>query len=236
MLFFGMPILWKLYIAGLLIIVIGRTLYHRWHRTDSLHKTLFSGGLVLINWGIGGLAELAWSMLKGYQKQRILSFIATQPDELNSGYQVMQSKIAVGSGGWWGQGFFQGSQTQLGFVPEQHTDFIFSALGEEGGFFMGSLIVLLFSALIIRALWIAYRSEKLHELYLCTGVGTMLLAHVVVNIGMNLELLPVTGVPLPLFSYGGSSMLIHMASLGLVESIYLHQQLGRSLPISTGRN
>jgi rod shape determining protein RodA len=231
-LFFGAPVVWQVYLTLLFVLVLARILYRRWHRTHTLQQITFESSLVLLNWGVVWLTELAWSLLKGYQKQRILSFIAAQPDELNAGYQVMQSKIAVGSGGWFGQGFFQGSQTQLGFVPEQHTDFIFSALGEEGGFFMSSLIVLLFSALIARTLWIAYRSEKLSELYLCTGVGTMLLAHVAVNIGMNLDLLPVTGVPLPLFSYGGSSMLIHMASLGLVESVYLHQQLGRSLPVS----
>lgn len=222
-LFFWNRTLWE---AHLILGALGLLFwfaFNRWRRQPLSLNTAFFAGLLLINASVIGLGTWGWQHLHPYQQQRILTFISTNPDNLSSGYQVLQSKIAVGSGGLLGQGLFQGSQTQLGFVPEQHTDFIFSALAEELGFVGTAVLLLLFALLIFRVLWIGFQAREPEQLYICTGVAALLIMQLLINMGMNMEIMPVTGVPLPLISYGGSSMMIQMGLLGLVESVYLQQ-------------
>lgn len=223
-LYFWQPWLWKvhLFVGGLGILALGFWMRLRQQRPQWL---MVFGTLILsLNVSVIWLGNWFWTHLKPYQQQRILTFISPNPDALSAGYQVQQSKIAVGAGGWLGQGLFQGSQTQLGFVPEQHTDFIFSALAEELGFVGAGLLLGLFAILVFRILWIGFQAQDDSELYICTGVSALILMQLLINVGMNMDMMPVTGVTLPLISYGGTSMLIQLASLGLVESIYLRQQ------------
>lgn len=223
-LFFWSQTLWLGHLMLGLVVLLTWFLLSRWSRKPLRRGSLFMAGLLLLNASIIGLGNWFWQHLQPYQQQRILSFVSPSSDTLSSGYQVMQSKIAVGAGGLWGQGLFAGSQTQLGFVPEQHTDFIFSALAEELGFVGTAFLLVLFGILIFRVLWIGFQARESEQLYICTGVAALLLMQVLINVGMNMEIMPVTGVPLPLISYGGTSMLFQMALLGLVESVYLQQR------------
>ncbi len=146
------------------------------------------------------------SILKDHQQKRILTFLGMVDDPLGTGYNVNQSKIAIGSGGLFGKGFLQGTQIRYGFVPERHTDFIFCSLGEEWGF-VGALIVLsLFAGLILRLIHMGERQEEGFARIYCYAVASILLFHVLVNVGMTIGLMPVMGIPLPLVSYGGSSL------------------------------
>lgn len=184
------------------------------------------GGMVL-NLGGAGLGQLLWSVLKDYQKTRILMFLDPDKDPLGAGYHLIQSRIAIGAGGLWGRGIFQGTQTQLGFIPEQHTDFIFSAIGEEAGF-IGSLVLLcLFWLIGLRLLQIANSASHNFGSLLAIGLFAMILFQVVVNIGMTIGLLPVTGMPLPLVSYGRSAMLATYLGLGMVLSVANHRPRSR---------
>lgn len=167
---------------------------------------------------------LGWHYyLRGYQKERVLNFIAPERDPLGSGYHIIQSKIAVGSGGLTGKGFMQGTQTQLRFLPEQHTDFAFSVFSEEWGF-VGCLVVLvLYFALILWGLNIARRCNDHFGSLMAVGVTAMLFWHIIINIGMVIGLFPVVGVPLPLFSYGGTSMITSMVGLGILLNIRMRR-------------
>lgn len=167
---------------------------------------------------------LVWNFfLAEYQKNRIRVLFDPESDPLGTGYHVMQSKIAIGSGGIIGKGYGHGTQTQLGFLPARHTDFIYSVIGEEFGI-IGSLIVaLLLFALVIRCLYVAKKSKGKFGSYICIGVACMFLAHIFENIGMCIGLMPVTGIPLPFFSYGGSSILANMMAIGLVESVAMRK-------------
>jgi rod shape determining protein RodA len=165
------------------------------------------------------LAIPAWGMLKDYQKQRILTFLSPEDDPLGSGYHAIQSKIAVGSGALTGKGFMEGTQTQLRFLPEQTTDFIFSVLAEEWGF-VGSISALaLYGFLIAHLFGIGIRSSDRFASFVSFGIGIFIFWHVLVNIGMVVGILPVVGLTLPLLSYGGSSMVAFMAGLGIVVGI-----------------
>lgn len=171
-------------------------------------------------WGIaagffGWLTPVLWNQLHDYQKQRLLTFINPEVDPLGAGYQLIQSKIAVGSGRFWGKGFMEGSQTQGGFLPEQHTDFIFSVIGEEWGFAGTIIVVGLFWLLVVRLLYLALKVESGFSSYVLLGVATTIGFQVFVNIGMTTGIMPVTGLPLPLISYGGSSLLTLMMMLGI---------------------
>lgn len=230
-LYFSQRTLWRVYLLVGGLSLIGSYLALRWKRLEGRFLLIFGTGLLAFSASIVWLGEWVWTHLKPYQQQRILTFISPNPDQLSSGYQVNQSKIAVGAGGLKGQGLFQGSQTQLGFVPEQHTDFIFSALAEETGFLGASLLLILFAVMIFRILWIGLNARESSQLYICTGVASLMLMQVLINVGMNMEIMPVTGVTLPLISYGGTSMIIQLSLLGLVESVYLQQQ--RAQPIGS---
>ncbi len=158
-------------------------------------------------------------LLSPYQQNRIQVFLNPELDPMGKGYNVIQSKIAVGSGGLFGKGYLQGTQNQLGFLPAKHTDFIFSTFAEEFGF-IGALIVVIVLVLIIsRCFMISSKSRSVFGKYISAGVGAMLLFHTLENVGMCIGLMPVTGIPLPFFSYGGTSMLTNLIAIGLVLSV-----------------
>ena len=166
------------------------------------------------------------SFLKPYQKLRILTFFDPEKDPLGAGYQIIQSKIAVGSGGFSGKGFLQGTQSYLEFLPEKHTDFIFTLFSEEFGF-VGSIgLLLVYSILIYRIIYIGSISRNFFSKLFCYGYGSSIFIYIAVNMSMVLGLLPIVGSPLPIMSYGGSSMLATMVGLGIVLSskIY-HRQI-----------
>lgn len=194
-------------------------------------------------WGLLWLAGMDWRWLGGgtagamfllsqglhdYQKQRLLMFLDPEKDPTGDGWNLIQAKIAMGSGGVQGLGLFQGLQKRLMYVPEQHTDFLFSVLGEEGGFLGCSLLLLLFSLLLARGLRLARRAESPEARWLCGGICWGLAWQTLVNLGMVVGLLPVTGIPLPFLSYGGSAMLTQCALLGLLHG-EAHRQRERQL-------
>jgi rod shape determining protein RodA len=162
--------------------------------------------------------------LKAYQRDRLVLFLDPSKDPLGGGYHLLQSKIGIGSGGLWGTGLMHGQLTKLRFIPEQHTDFIFSALGEELGFVGAMLLLLGFGVLMWRLLQIAGKARTDFESLVVIGVGAMVLFQVVVNINMTIGLGPVTGIPLPWMSYGRSSLLVNFLALGLCASVNRHSR------------
>jgi rod shape determining protein RodA len=162
---------------------------------------------------------VSWFFLKDYQKDRIATFVNPEMDPLGRGYQVIQSKIAIGSGGFWGKGIFQGSQNQLGFLPTRHTDFIFSVVGEELGF-LGVIVTLgLLVFIIFRSIYNARTARDNLGLFIVMGIVGIFVYHMIVNVGMVIGFMPTTGIPLPFLSYGGSSVLTAFIALGLVISV-----------------
>ena len=168
--------------------------------------------------------------LAPYQRQRIATFINPTANPDTTGYNVNQAIIAVGSGGLFGQGLSSGSQSQGNFLPSQHTDFIFAVLSEKLGFLGGLLCIFLYCVIVVRAIWIAKNSADRFGTLLAIGIATMFAFHVVVNISMNIGLLPVTGIPLPFISAGGTSMMISLISIAILESIYGRR---RSISLNT---
>ena len=167
------------------------------------------------------LLPLAWVNLKPYQKSRIIGFMDPGEAPRSTGYQILQSKIAVGSGRMWGQGFVQGSQTQLRFLPTPHTDFILASFAEERGFVGIAVVLGLYYALLMRIVRTGQTAADTEGTLIAMSVAALLLFHIVVNVGMVANKLPVTGLPLPLMSYGGSSLLTFMTMLGLVNNARL---------------
>lgn len=165
------------------------------------------------------VAPLSALFLKPYQRDRLSVFLSPKSDPLGSGYHVIQSEIAVGSGRFFGRGFGRGTQSHLRFLPEYHTDFIFATLSEEWGFIGSILVLILYGVILFRILSVGYSSGFLFGQLLSLGVFSMIFIQVSVNIGMNLGLSPITGIPLPLLSSGGSSTVLTMLSLGLVQSV-----------------
>lgn len=168
-----------------------------------------------------------WGIMKDYMRRRFMTFLAPDRDPFGEGYNVIQARISVGSGGWWGRGMGNGTQTQLNFLRVQHTDFIFAVLGEEAGFLGALALLALFGALFWRCLRVARKSRDAFGRLLAGGVVSMLLFQVFVNIGMNIGLLPVTGITLPLISFGGSSLITVFICLGLLQSVLIHSQARR---------
>lgn len=162
---------------------------------------------------------VGWSLLKSYQKIRVLTFLNPFFDPLGAGYNMIQAMIAIGSGQILGQGLGKGTQSHLRFLPERHTDFIFASLAEELGFLGGMLLISTYAFLLWRILKIAGKTKERFGFLVCIGVFAMIFIQVFINIGMNLGLVPITGITLPLISYGGSSLLATMISLGIVENI-----------------
>ncbi len=172
---------------------------------------------------IGFRTPAIWNQLKDYQKQRILTFWNPESDPLGAGYQIIQSKVAIGSGGLFGKGFLHGSQTQLRFLPEQHTDFIYAVIGEEFGFFGVLVGLVMFAVLLSRMVHIASILRNPFGSIITIGIATILAFHMFVNIGMTIGLFPVTGLPLPFVSYGGSAMITNMVMIGMVLNFYRHR-------------
>ena len=171
------------------------------------------------------LSPVLWFfILKDYQKKRFFAFLKPEADPLGSGYHVTQSKIAIGSGGTIGTGLFKGVQTQLGYLPEKQTDFIFAVIGEEMGLWGTILILLLLLCIILKCFYIAQSSSDFFGELICVGVGTMFLFHTFENIGMCIGLAPVTGIPLPFISYGGSNMLASLLAIALVLNVRARQR------------
>ncbi len=200
---------WALYVLLLLLAVFFSRLY-----------MLQSLVLVFSNLVTGLSVPLVWEHLKPYQQQRVLTFLAgEEADRLGSGYQIFQSKVAIGSGGLFGKGYLHGSQKGLAFLPERHTDFIFSVVGEELGLVGALLVVALFVLLVYRALQIGMKAKRPFASLLAVGVATYFAFQSCVNISITAGLLPITGMPLPLISYGGSSMLSSCIMMGLLLNV-----------------
>ncbi|MDD4179036.1 MAG: rod shape-determining protein RodA [Candidatus Margulisbacteria bacterium] len=209
------PIL-ALWIVYLLVIVVALF----------LTRASFTDWLLILglNVAVGIAVPFMWGMLKSYQRMRIIAFLNPAADPYGAGYHSMQSLIAIGSGGLFGKGFMHGSQTQLQFIPEQHSDFIFSAIGEEWGFFGAAIVVILFAMLVFRALAVAAEARDPFGRLLASGIAVMITFHVLANIGMALGILPVVGIPLPLMSFGGSSLIMLLCSVGILQSIAMRRQ------------
>ncbi len=189
----------------------------------------FSG----ISWRIlGALTALAlaalpvlWTLLHDYQRDRILMFLNPEKDPLGRGYHTIQAKIAIGSGGIWGKGWMGGTQAHLEFLPEPHTDFIFAVLAEEFGLLGCISLLVLYLTIVARGLFMAVQAQDTFSRLLCAGLALTFFVYVFVNIGMVIGLLPVVGVPLPLISYGGTSMVTLMAGFGIMMSLHTHRKL-----------
>lgn len=164
-----------------------------------------------------------WQLLHDYQYKRIHTFLDPAADPLGAGYNIIQAKIALGSGGWAGKGFMQGTQSRLNFLPEKHTDFIFTTLGEEFGFVGAFSLLMLYALILVFLLWAAIQNKDRFSQLLIIGVAANFFLYIAVNLSMVMGMAPVVGVPLPLLSYGGSATLMIMISFGLVQSAIVHR-------------
>jgi rod shape determining protein RodA len=180
---------------------------------------------LLMIFGAGlAVMPIFWHFLKDYQKKRLTVFLDPSVDPLGSGYHIIQSKIAIGSGMLFGKGLFGGTQSQLNFLPENHTDFIFAVIGEELGFVGAVAILFLYFILLYRGIKIAGAARDNFGTLLATGIVSMIGFHILVNVGMTAGIMPVTGIPLPLMSYGVSSLTTNMLSIGILLNIYMRRQ------------
>ncbi|MEO1380282.1 MAG: FtsW/RodA/SpoVE family cell cycle protein, partial [Pseudomonadota bacterium] len=184
--------------------------------------TVIAGGVGLVV-AVFQSKGTEWQILKDYQYRRIDTFLDPASDPLGAGYHITQSKIALGSGGWTGRGFMQGTQTRLNFLPEKHTDFIFTTLAEEFGFVGAFSLLLLYALIIVFCVISALANKDRFSSLLILGVAVTFFLFFAVNMSMVMGLAPVVGVPLPLVSYGGSAMLILMIGFGLVQSAHIHR-------------
>ena len=207
---------------GTAILIAGSGLAIIWLAGLNLKYFIYSGLILLVS------LPFVISILKPYQKSRILTFFNPDRDPLGAGYQIIQSKIAIGSGGFLGKGFLQGTQSYLEFLPEKHTDFIFTLFSEEFGFVGSMVLILLYALLIYRIIRIGFSSRSFFAKLYCFGFASALFLYIFVNIAMVVGLLPIVGAPLPIMSYGGSSMLSIMLGLSIVMSckIYSRDPIG----------
>ena len=194
---------------------------------------IFLSGARVWIFGVGTIAAIAsipvgWRLLRDYQQERLLVFFNPESDPLGAGYQIMQSKIALGSGGIFGKGFLQGTQSHLNFLPEMKTDFIFTVLAEEFGIVGGLTLLALYLIVLGYGIYVSFTCRSHFGRLLAMGVSGTLFLYVFINIAMVMGLLPVVGVPLPLVSYGGSAMLTVLIGCGLMLSVALHR--GLSIP------
>jgi len=173
---------------------------------------------------IGLSVQIVYDQLAPYQQKRIATFLNPDADPLGAGYNVLQSKIAIGSGGLFGKGFMQGSQTQLNYIPEQWTDFIFCVPGEEFGFIGSAAVLIGFAVLLFRMIYVAGQSRNPFGSIVAVGAASFLAVHMVINIGMAMAVLPVIGIPLPFLSYGGSALVANMMMVGLVMNVWAHRK------------
>lgn len=204
---------------GTSLIIFSVTLGVFWFA--GLDKKFYLGGLILF----GLLSTPVWNLLRDYQKERILTFLNPGSDVLGSGYNVIQSTIAIGSGQVFGKGFRRGTQSHLKFLPVFWTDFIFAAFAEEWGFIGVVGLLILYFALLSFILYIAVSIKDELGSLITIGIFIVIFLQFIINVGMNLGIMPVTGVPLPLVSYGGSSLLSTMIMLGIVHSVWIHEKI-----------
>ena len=203
---------------GTSILIAGSGIAIIWLAGTNIKYFIYSGLLLLVS------LPFAISLLKPYQKSRILTFFNPDRDPLGAGYQIIQSKIAIGSGGFFGKGFLKGTQSYLEFLPEKHTDFIFTLFSEEFGFLGSIILILLYILLIYRIINVGLVSRSFFAKLYCFGFATAIFLYVFVNIAMVLGLLPIVGAPLPIMSYGGSSLLSIMLGLSIVMSCKIYSQ------------
>lgn len=220
----GVTQLWGSWFLLLLALVI-------WQNTQTYRSKRFPWegvAFVTANVVTGVMAPLLWERLRPYQQARLRTFLDPSIDPRRAGYHVIQSQVAIGSGGWFGKGYTEGTQKRLAFLPAQHTDFVFSVVGEELGFLGVTLALALFLTLFLRVIRIAERASDSFSSLVAFGLLGSWFVHVVVNIGMTLNLLPITGIPLPFFSYGGSFMLASWLAIGILVRIASEGRGGRA--------
>jgi len=230
------PTLKTLLISGLLLLV-PLALVAKQPDLGTALMIVFTGVCVLVLAGIrlwhtlvalftvGCAAPFLWHFLHDYQRQRVLTFLNPEADPLSTGYHIIQSKIAVGSGGLWGKGYLHGTQSHLQFLPEHATDFIFGVVGEEFGLIGAILLISVLTFIVLRGLYISSQAQDTFSRLLSGSLSLTFFLSFFVNIGMVTGILPVVGMPLPLISYGGSAMLTVMAGFGIMMSIHTHRNL-----------
>ena len=224
------PILWRFMIPFVLIMAqpdMGSAFVYLFVMAGILFAARLSWKKILFFLGLAAVAApLLWLVMDDYQKVRFEVFLNPELDPLGKGLQTIRAKNVAASGGLFGKGFFSSEllTQQTNYLPEESTDFIFSAMVEACGFIGGLILIMLYACLIFRILRIAFRAKDHFGCYLAVGVAFMILFHVIENIGMNIGLLPITGVPLPLFSYGGSNVLTTMAGIGLALNVHMRRQ------------
>ncbi len=211
--------------TSLLLLAAGGTVMF----VAGLHWAYFASVIVA---GVGGIFAVfqsrgtEWQLIKDYQFRRIDTFLDPASDPLGAGYHITQSKIALGSGGWTGRGFMQGTQSRLNFLPEKHTDFIFTTLAEEFGFIGGMSLLAIYLLIVIFCIASALRHKDRYSTLLTIGIAMTFFLFFAVNMSMVMGMAPVVGVPLPLVSYGGSAMLVLLGAFGLVQSAHVHRPRG----------
>lgn len=205
------------FIVAIIVIAVCLLLFKR--------NFILSGIIVAVNVAIGFSVPKVFSKLQPYQQKRIMAVFDPMTDPLGTGYNVIQSKVAIGSGGLWGKGFLAGTQTQLKFIPEQWTDFIFCMIGEEFGFIGSFLLLTLYITIIYKLINNAHVTRSSFLSIACIGFASIILFHLVINVGMTIGLMPVIGIPLPLMSYGISSLLSFLVMLGIGMSAYRNRNL-----------
>ncbi len=208
---FAITVPFLIFITALFFITV---IYYQAWRSPAASSAIF--GLLTCNLLVMTFKSIAWGLLKEYQQKRLTIFLDPYVDPLGAGYHIIQSLYAIGSGGLFGQGLMSGDLTQGNFVPEQHTDFIFSTIGEEFGFIGSALVLILYGILCTKIIHRAKIADDRFKSLMAIGTFSMLFFHIFVNIGMNLSVMPITGVPLPFFSYGGSSLVVDLFLVSLV--------------------
>lgn len=201
------------YFIGALIIVLVTMFFFK-------KDIFFSGSIFALNLGAGFFADYVYNALSPHQQKRIQAFLDPMADPLGAGYNSIQAKVAIGSGGIFGKGFLQGNQTQLQFIPEQWTDFIYCVIGEEFGFIGSVTVLILFMFLFVRLLKVASAAKDEFLSLVLIGILSIYFIHYIINVGMTVGILPVIGLPLPFVSYGGSSLLVNVIMLGIAANIY----------------
>ncbi len=224
-------------LASLLLVAVPVALIARQPDLGTALLIASSGAFVLflagVTWRLittlgvfaAAMVPIGWHFMESYQRQRVLTFFDPEADPLGSGYHIIQSKIAIGSGGLYGKGWLNGTQSHLDFLPERSTDFVFAVFGEEFGFFGGVLLLLLYLFVVGRGLYISTQAQDAFGRLLAGSLALTFFVYVVVNIGMVTGLLPVVGLPLPLVSYGGTSMVTLLAGFGIIMSVYSRKRL-----------
>ncbi len=200
------------FVAALILVSVALLLFRK--------DIFFNGSIFALNLGAGFFADYVYNVLSPHQQNRIKSFIDPMADPLGAGYNAIQARVAIGSGGFWGKGFLAGNQTQLQFIPEQWTDFIYCVIGEELGFIGSFITLILFLVLFMKILKIASSAKDEFLSLVTIGILAVYFVHLMVNIGMTVGIMPVIGIPLPFVSYGGSSLMVNMFMLGIVANVY----------------